>query len=252
MDGQIPDHQHRRRDGRVRLGRLARTDREARQKGAVGGRRRLRHQHQDLARGNPARRRQLDPHQGEPDRNTHRDFRGDRARETLGLYGGDFAPVGGDRGHDYSRHRSRHERAADQNRVAVTFGSSREIQPAAAYRGRSWRRGRLPGAGSFLSAEMKILALTLAAFILLLQYPLWLGKGGWLRVWSLDQQVQEERDANARLRQRNGALDAEVRDLKQGSDAIEERARYELGLIKQDEVFFQVVPAARQDEAPKR
>jgi cell division protein FtsB len=43
-----------------------------------------------------------------------------------------------------------------------------------------------------------------------------------------------------------------VRDLKQGSDAIEERARYELGMIKQDEIFFQVVPAARQDEAPKR
>ena len=99
---------------------------------------------------------------------------------------------------------------------------------------------------------MRILALTLAAFIVLLQYPLWLGKGGWLRVWSLDQRVQEERDANARLRQRNGALDAEVRDLKQGSDAIEERARYELGMIKQDEIFFQVVPAALQDEAAKR
>ena len=99
---------------------------------------------------------------------------------------------------------------------------------------------------------MRILALTLAAFILLLQYPLWLGKGGWLRVWSLDQQVQEQKEANTRLRQRNGALDAEVRDLKQGFEAIEERARYELGLIKQDEIFFQVVPAARQDEARKR
>ena len=89
---------------------------------------------------------------------------------------------------------------------------------------------------------MKILAFTLAAFIVLLQYPLWLGKGGWLRVWSLDQQVQEQKEANAKLRQRNGALDAEVRDLKHGFEAIEERARYELGLIKQDEVFFQVVP----------
>jgi cell division protein FtsB len=89
---------------------------------------------------------------------------------------------------------------------------------------------------------MKILALTLAAFILLLQYPLWLGKGGWLRVWNLDQQVQEQKEANARLSRRNGALDAEVRDLKQGFEAIEERARYELGLIKQDEIFFQVVP----------
>ncbi|HMG59624.1 MAG TPA: cell division protein FtsB [Burkholderiales bacterium] len=89
---------------------------------------------------------------------------------------------------------------------------------------------------------MRILALTLAAFTLLLQYPLWLGKGGWLRVWSLDQQVQEQKEANARLSRRNGALDAEVRDLKQGFEAIEERARYELGLIKQDEIFFQVVP----------
>ena len=97
---------------------------------------------------------------------------------------------------------------------------------------------------------MKVLAATLAAFILLLQYPLWLGKGGWLRVWSLDRQVQEQKEANARLRQRNGALDAEVRDLKQGYDAIEERARYEFGMIKQDEVFFQVVtPAAKSDRS---
>jgi len=56
------------------------------------------------------------------------------------------------------------------------------------------------------------------------------------------QQVQEQKEANARLSRRNGALDAEVRDLKQGFEAIEERARYELGLIKQDEIFFQVVP----------
>ena len=101
---------------------------------------------------------------------------------------------------------------------------------------------------------MKILAVTLAAFVLLLQYPLWLGKGGWLRVWSLDRQVQEQKEENARLRQRNGALDAEVRDLKQGFDAIEERARYELGLIKQDEIFFQVVtprPAPDVAQVPK-
>jgi cell division protein FtsB len=91
---------------------------------------------------------------------------------------------------------------------------------------------------------MRILAYTLAAFILLLQYPLWFGKGGWLRVWGLERQVQEQKQANAALSQRNGALEAEVRDLKQGFEAIEERARYELGLIKQDEVFFQVVRPA--------
>jgi cell division protein FtsB len=95
---------------------------------------------------------------------------------------------------------------------------------------------------------MRILACTLAAFILVLQYPLWFGKGGWLRVWSLDRQVLEQKRTNAGLAQRNGALDAEVRDLKQGSEAIEERARYELGLIKEDEIFFQVVPG----QAPPR
>lgn len=90
---------------------------------------------------------------------------------------------------------------------------------------------------------MKILAFALAGCILLLQFPLWLGKGGWLRVWSLERQVQEQEQTNAALQQRNRALDAEVRDLKQGFEAIEERARYELGLIKQDEIFFQVVPS---------
>ena len=89
---------------------------------------------------------------------------------------------------------------------------------------------------------MRILTCTLAAFILLLQYPLWFGKGGWLKVWSLEHQVLEQKQANVALAQRNGALDAEVRDLKQGFEAVEERARYELGLIKQDEVFFQIVP----------
>ena len=92
---------------------------------------------------------------------------------------------------------------------------------------------------------MRLLAYTLAGFILLLQYPLWFGKGGWLRVWSLERQVQEQRLANAALSQRNGALDAEVRDLKQGFEAIEERARYELGMVKQDEVFFQAVRPAK-------
>ncbi len=91
---------------------------------------------------------------------------------------------------------------------------------------------------------MRILALALAALILLLQYPLWLGKGGWLRVWDLDRQVRSQQERNAGLQRRNEVLDAEVRDLKQGVDAIEERARYDLGMIKQDEIFFQIVPQA--------
>ncbi len=99
---------------------------------------------------------------------------------------------------------------------------------------------------------MKILAAVFAALVILLQFPLWLGKGGWLRVWDLDRQVQAQKDQNVKVQKRNGALDAEVRDLKQGLDAVEERARYELGMVKQDEVFFQIVeprPAAERPPA---
>jgi cell division protein FtsB len=80
----------------------------------------------------------------------------------------------------------------------------------------------------------------LMALIALLQYPLWLGKGGWLRVWDMERQLAAQRDVNQKLETRNAGLDAEVRDLKSGLDAIEERARYELGMIKDGEVFFQV------------
>lgn len=89
-------------------------------------------------------------------------------------------------------------------------------------------------------ANMRYLTLALTALIILLQYPLWLGKGGWLRVWEADRQLQQQKEATQKLEVRNGGLDAEVRDLKQGYDAIEERARFELGMIKQDEVFVQI------------
>ena len=89
---------------------------------------------------------------------------------------------------------------------------------------------------------MRLVAVALAFFTLVLQYPLWLGKGGWLRVWELDRQVSAQKDQNTKLQQRNAGLDAEVRDLKQGFEAVEERARYELGMVRQDEVFFQVLP----------
>lgn len=74
-----------------------------------------------------------------------------------------------------------------------------------------------------------------------LQYPLWLGKGSWLKVWNLNQQISEQKDKNEQLKARNASLDEEVRDLKQGYGAIEERARSELGMVKQDEVFIQVL-----------
>ena len=87
---------------------------------------------------------------------------------------------------------------------------------------------------------MRLLALIFAALILALQYPMWLGKGGWLRVRELDRQVEAQKHVNAELQTRNAVLDAEVRDLKQGLEAIEERARSELGMIRHDEVFFQL------------
>ena len=88
---------------------------------------------------------------------------------------------------------------------------------------------------------MRWVSLILAVLILLLQYPLWLGKGGWLKVWDLDRQVSAQKQANQQTQARNAVLDAELRDLKQGTDAIEERARNELGMIKRNEVFFQIV-----------
>jgi cell division protein FtsB len=88
---------------------------------------------------------------------------------------------------------------------------------------------------------MRWVTLILVILILLLQYPLWFGKGGWLKVWDLSHQVEEQKSANQQAQQRNAALDAEVRDLKQGTEAIEERARNDLGMIKRNEVFFQVI-----------
>ena len=87
---------------------------------------------------------------------------------------------------------------------------------------------------------MKVLGLILFALIILFQYTLWLVKGSWHRVWEVDQQVASQHKTNQKHQIRNAALDAEVQDLKQGSVAIEERARNELGMIKQDEIFFQI------------
>ncbi|MBX3686757.1 MAG: cell division protein FtsB [Rhodocyclaceae bacterium] len=85
----------------------------------------------------------------------------------------------------------------------------------------------------------------LTVLLVVLQYPLWFGKGGWLRVWEVDRQLQEQRAVNQQLEQRNAALEAEVRDLKTGLDAVEERARFELGLTKPDEIFVQTPNASQ-------
>jgi cell division protein FtsB len=92
---------------------------------------------------------------------------------------------------------------------------------------------------------MRVLGAILVAFIVLIQYPLWVGKGGWLTAWRLEDKVDKEKAKNTRLEARNAALAAEVRDLKQGTEAIEERARQELGMLRPDEIFFQYVPATK-------
>lgn len=96
---------------------------------------------------------------------------------------------------------------------------------------------------------MRVLALVFAGLIAALQYPMWLGKGGWLEVRQLDRQVAAQKAANEKLAQRNAALDADVRDLKTGFEAIEERARAELGMVRGDEVFFQLQPAGNRSRA---
>jgi cell division protein FtsB len=88
---------------------------------------------------------------------------------------------------------------------------------------------------------MRAASLILVVLLLLLQYPLWLGKGSWLKVWDLNRQVEAQQLVNQQTKARNALLDAEVRDLKQGTAAIEERARSELGMIKRDEIYYQII-----------
>ena len=88
---------------------------------------------------------------------------------------------------------------------------------------------------------MRLITLALAALLLLIQYPLWLGKGGWLRVYDLESQVASAQQNAADRKARNAKLESEVTDLKTGTGAVEERARYELGMIKQNEIFVQVL-----------
>ncbi|MGB6055212.1 MAG: cell division protein FtsB [Burkholderiaceae bacterium] len=91
---------------------------------------------------------------------------------------------------------------------------------------------------------MRLIVLCLAGLLLLIQYPLWLGKGGWLRVWDMEQQVAVAKKRIDALKARNAKLASEVQDLKDGTGAVEERARYELGMIRQDEIFVRVLPPA--------
>ena len=89
---------------------------------------------------------------------------------------------------------------------------------------------------------MRLPFLVLFVLLGLIQYPLWMGKGGWFKVWDLQRQVAAQKETNEGLRARNAALEAEVRDLDGGTGAVEERARGELGMMREGEVFVHILP----------
>lgn len=95
---------------------------------------------------------------------------------------------------------------------------------------------------------MKALIAILIFLLLILQYKLWFGDGNMREVWQLEATIEAQQAENKKLRDRNVALEAEVKDLKQGLEAVEERARSELGMIKKDETFYQVI---EEDELKK-
>jgi cell division protein FtsB len=99
---------------------------------------------------------------------------------------------------------------------------------------------------------VKRLAALLAVLLLAIQWPLWFGRGGWLRVWELQRQLETQRSTNSQLEARNAAWSAEVHSLEQGREAIEERAREDLHLMRSDEVFFQQVSGASADTSAQR
>ena len=89
---------------------------------------------------------------------------------------------------------------------------------------------------------MRLLFVGLLLLAGLIQYPLWMGWGGWFDVWDLQMKVSDQRTVNDGLASRNKALAAEIEDLRTGTEAAEERARSELSMLKQGEVFVQVLP----------
>lgn len=90
---------------------------------------------------------------------------------------------------------------------------------------------------------MRFISVILAVLLVLIQYPLWLGRGGWLRVWDMEHQVDVAHARLLELKIRNARLASEVNDLKDGTDAIEEHARFELGMLKKGEIFIQILDA---------
>ncbi len=88
---------------------------------------------------------------------------------------------------------------------------------------------------------MKILISILLILTIILQYDLWFGESSLVTVWKLEKTVKQQKEENNKLKERNSALTGEVLDLKKGNQAVEERARSELGMIKDGETFIQLV-----------
>jgi cell division protein FtsB len=97
----------------------------------------------------------------------------------------------------------------------------------------------------------RTITLLLLVLLGLLQYPLWFGKGGLFRAWELERSLAAQRQTNRELHLRNQQLEGEVKNLREGVDAIEERARYELGMTKADEIYVQVVKPKAVEVADK-
>lgn len=98
----------------------------------------------------------------------------------------------------------------------------------------------------------RLLVAILVILLLVLQYRLWFSDGGLVKMWQLSEALEAQKQENARLLERNRALEAEVIDLKQGLQAIEERARTELGMVKKDETFFQVIDDPKSPPATEQ
>ena len=95
---------------------------------------------------------------------------------------------------------------------------------------------------------MRVLIAVFALALALLQLKLWMSDGGLRELADLKARVEAQTAANAALAARNAVLEAEVDDLKQGLDAVEERARSELGMVKRNETFYQVTPTRAASE----
>jgi len=88
---------------------------------------------------------------------------------------------------------------------------------------------------------VKALTVVLISLLALVQFRLWVGDESLAEVWRLRQAIASQTSENALLASRNQRLEAEVRDLKNGIEAVEERARLELGMIRRGEIYFQIV-----------